>query len=76
MECDFEIELSEPQEGSLMFRPYVIFRLIQLNKTPQCMTDREIDEQVNQIIRNAEELGKKAKKVLKDAISRHDDKLK
>ncbi len=72
MECNFEIDVSEPKEGDRMFRPFVNFRLVQLNPTPQCMTDGEIDCQIKALIENVEKLRKKAKKSLKDAMARHD----
>ena len=75
MECDYEIEVIEPKNDDMMFRPYVMFRLKQLNLTPKCMTDGEIDYQVDAVIREAEKLRKKAKKSLKDAQKRHDDLL-
>lgn len=72
MECRFEIKVTEPKEDDLLFQPFVRFRLEQLNLTPQCMTDGEIDYQVDTLIREAEKLRKKAKKSLKDAETRHD----
>lgn len=36
MECMFEIEVAEPKKVEMMFRPYVNFRIKQLNLTPQC----------------------------------------
>lgn len=76
MECKFNIEVEEPKSGDMLFRPYVSFRLEQLNVTPQCMTDKEIDEQVNMLIKEAEALRKKAKKALKVAQTRHDELLR
>ncbi len=75
MECTFEIEVAEPKRGEMMFRPYVNFRIKQLNLTPQCMTDREIDEQVDLLIRDVKKLGTAAKRKLKDAMARHDQLL-
>ena len=72
MECSFEINVAEPKEGDMMFHPYVQFRLVQLNTTPRCVTDGEIDYQIKQLVENAQKLGKKAKKKLKDAMARHD----
>jgi len=72
MECTFEIEVAEPKKGEMLFRPYVRFRIKQLNLTPQCMTDREIDEQIDALIRELKNLGKSAKKKLKDSNARHD----
>lgn len=75
MECTFEIEVAEPKKGETMFRPYVNFRIKQLNLTPQCMSDREIDEQIDLLIRDVKKLGTAAKRKLKDAIARHDQLL-
>jgi hypothetical protein len=75
MECRFEIKVMEPQNDDMLFGPYVKFRLEQLNLTPNCRTDAEIDYQVDAIIREAEKLRKKAKKNLKDAQKRHDELL-
>lgn len=72
MECSFEIEVQEPDGTTILFRPYVTFRIHQLNMTPKCMSDEEIDYQVNSLIERVEDLRKEAKKKLKDAISRHD----
>ncbi len=76
MECNFEIKVNEPKIDDMMFAPYVQFRLVQLNLTLRCMTDREIDSQVDLIIKEAKKLGKKAKKSLKDAQKRHDELLR
>ena len=59
----------------MLFPPYVIFRIRQLNMTPNCMTENEIDEQINALIKNVEELRKKAKKKLKTAKLKHDKLL-
>ena len=75
MECTFEIEVAEPKKGEMLFRPYVSFRIKQLNLTPQCMTDREIDEQIDALIRDIKNLGKSAKKKLKNSKARHDKLL-
>lgn len=72
MECSYNIDVVEPREGDMMFHPYVMFQLEQLNPTPQCMNDRQIDEQVTQLIEHAKIAGKQAKKKLKDAMARHD----
>ena len=72
MQCRFEIEIAEVKEGAIMLPPSVSFRLVQLNLTPQCMNDVEIDYEINQLVQNVHDLGKKAKKKLKDAINRHD----
>ena len=76
MECKYEIEIAEPKKDDMVFRPYVKFRLVQLNLTPKCMSDGEIDYQVEALIREAKKIGKKAKKSLKDAQRRHDELLK
>lgn len=75
MECTFEIEVAEPKKGEMMFKPYVNFRIKQLNLAPQCLSDREIDEQIDQLMREVKKLGKSAKKKLKDANARHDKLL-
>lgn len=75
MVCTFEIEVAEPKKGEMMFRPYVNFRIKQLNLTPECMTDREIDEQIDLLIRDVKKLGTAAKRKLKDAMARHDKLL-
>ena len=72
MECKFEIDVKEPDATGMLFKPYIKFRIIQLNMTPDCMTDGEIDFQLNELINNVKELGKTAKKKLKTALSRHD----
>ena len=79
MECTYEIEVAEPKKGGMMFRPYVNFRIKQLNLTPKCLSGREIDEQIDALIREVKNLSKSAKKKLKDANARHDkllDKLR
>jgi hypothetical protein len=76
MECKLDVNVYGPEEKGMLFRPYVLFRIEQLNLTPQCMTDIEIDEQVNMLIRDVEKLRKKAKKALKEALSRHDELLR
>lgn len=72
MECKFDIEVLEPDTSDILFQPYIKFRIIQLNMTPECMTDGEIDYQVDNIVRDIEKLRRTAKKKLKDAQSRHD----
>lgn len=72
MQCKFEIDLKEPDTLDKLFPPYVKFRLIQLNLTPQCMTENEIDYQVDELLKCVEELRRKVKKKLKAAKSRHD----
>jgi len=75
MQCNFEIDVFEVKEGDIMFPPSVSFLLVQLNPTPQCMNEVEIDYQINQLLRNVHDLRKKAKKKLKDAINRHNGLL-
>lgn len=76
MECTFDIEVNEPDGTGTLFRPYVSFRIKQLNPSANCMTDMEIDDQVNMLIAETERLRKKAKKVLKEAQTRHDELLR
>ena len=76
MQCNFEIKVKKPEKDEIPFRPYVKFRLIHLNFSLNCMNDEEIDDQVDELIRKAEELRKKAKKDLKDAQIIHDKLLK
>ena len=75
MECNFDIEVKKPDASDILFSPYVIFRIRQLNMTPNCMNDKEIDEQINLLIQNVKELGKRAKKKLKTAKLKHDKLL-
>ncbi len=72
MECKLEIRVNEPKAGDLPFPPYVEFRLEQLNLTPHCITDKEIDFQIGMLLAEVEKLRKKAKKALRDARARHD----
>ncbi len=71
MEYKFDIDVKEPDSVDLLFHPSVKFRLKQLNMTPTCMTDNEIDFQINELINLAEKLRNTVKKKLKDAKSRH-----
>ncbi len=75
MECTYEIEVAEPKKEEMPFRPYVIFRIKQLNLTPECTSDREIDEQIDLLLRDVKKLGTAAKRKLKDAMARHDQLL-
>ena len=75
MECTFDIKVAEPQKNDMLFRPYINFRIKQLNMTPNCMTEMEIDEQIDLLIRDVAKLRKKAKKKLKEAKLRHDKLL-
>jgi hypothetical protein len=75
METKFEIEVKEPTASDMLFPPTISFRLIQLNMTPECITEGEIDFQANQLIKNVEKLRITAKKKLKEAKSRHDKNL-
>ena len=72
MECEFEIDVKEPDASGMLLQPYIKFRIIQLNMTPECMTEGEIDYQANALIKKVEKLRKEAKKKLKAAQSRHD----
>lgn len=76
MECIIHIEVKEPEAYDMLFHPFVTFRFEQLNFTPQCMTELEIDEQVNLLLSEVESLRKKCKKALVDANSRHDKLLR
>ena len=73
MQCSFDIEVKEPDSSGMLFQPYITFRIRQLNMTPQCMTEGEIDYQINALIKKVEELRKTAKKKLNAAQSRHDN---
>lgn len=73
MECIFDVDVKEPDSIDLLFHPSVKFRLKQLNMTPGCMTNDEIDFQINELIKNVEKLRKTVKKKLKDAKSRHNE---
>lgn len=72
MECELNIEVKEPKKGDYPFPPFVTFRFEQLNATPHCMTELEIDEQLNMLLSEVESLRKKSKKALKDAKNRND----
>jgi len=72
MQCTFEIDLKEPNASDMLFPPYVKFRLIQLNMTPNCLTDAEIDFQADKLLKQVEKLRKEVKKKLRAARSRHD----
>lgn len=72
MECEFEIDIKEPDASGMLFKPYIKFRILQLNMTPKCMTEGEIDYQANALIKQVEKLRKEARKKLKAAQSRHD----
>ena len=72
MQYKFEIDVKEPDATGVLFHPYIEFRLIQLNMSPQCTRDAEIDFQINELIKKVEELRKAAKNKLKAAKSRHD----
>ncbi len=75
MECTFDIKVAEPQKNDMLFKPHINFRIKQLNMTPNCMTEMEIDEQIDFLIRDVAKLRKKAKKKLKEAKLRHDKLL-
>ena len=72
MECKFEIISKVPDTRERLFRPYVQFRLIQLNLSSDCFTDGEIDFEINALVKKVEELRKKVKKELRAAQLRHD----
>ena len=71
MECKFELDVKEPDASGMLFKPYINFRIIQLNMTPNCMTEDEIDYQANRLIKEVEKLKKEAKKKLNAAQLRH-----
>jgi hypothetical protein len=75
METKFEIEVKEPTASDMLCKPVISFRLIQLNMTPECITEGEIDFQADQLIEKVEKLRKTAKKKLKEAKLRHDKLL-
>lgn len=72
MKCDFDIEVMEPDSSGMLFPPYIKFRIIQLNMSLDCITDGEIDSQIDDLVHDIEILRRTAKKKLKDAQSRHD----
>ena len=72
MECSKKIEIREPDETSLPFSPILQFRFTQLNLSAECLNEKEIDEQINQLIYHVEKLRNKAKKEFKSAMERHD----
>lgn len=76
MECELNIEVNEPKAGDMPFPPFVTFRFEQLNITPYCMTEMEIDEQVDMLLSEIESLRKESKKALKNAKKRHDALLR
>jgi hypothetical protein len=71
MECKFEMDVREPNATGKLFYPSIKFRIKQLNMTPECKTDHEIDYQINELIRKVEELRKKVKNKLKAEKSKH-----
>jgi len=71
MECSFEIEVKEPDTIVMPFPPSVKFRIKQLNMTPSCMSEEDIDFQISALIDNVEKLRKKVKKKLKDAKAKN-----
>lgn len=72
MQCNYEIDIKEPDTSEMLFPPHVRFRLVQLNMTPDCVSDDEIDYQINALINHAEKMRKEVKKKLKAAKTRHD----
>ncbi|WP_319523671.1 hypothetical protein [uncultured Desulfosarcina sp.] len=75
MECKFEIDVNKPRMSDIILRPTVAFKLVQCNRTPFCMNSKEIDTQINYLIRGVKKLGKQAKTKLAKAISEHDSIL-
>jgi len=73
---DFEIDVFEPTEGDKIFTPHVNFRLVQLTKFYDCRTNFEIEAKIDELIKQATELGKTVKKKLRNANIRHDAILK
>lgn len=80
MECKFKIEVNEPKSTDVLFKPYVNFRVTQLNMSSICMTDNEIDYQVDELIKQIEDLRVEVKDKLRLAQSNHskiiEDKMK
>lgn len=80
MECKFKIEVNEPKSTDVLFKPYVNFRVTQLNMSSICMTDNEIDYQVDELIKQIEDLRVQVKDKLRLAQSNHskiiEDKMK
>lgn len=80
MECNYEIEIIGPKAKDKLFKPYVKFRFVQLNTSIDCMTDQEVDNQIDQLIYKIEELRKQVKKKLKSGKLNHkkiiEDKMK
>ena len=75
MEWDCEINISESKENDLPVMPYVTFRFIQLNMTPHCYNEEEIEYQIQCLVRHAKEMGQQVKRKLKQAKLRGDNKL-
>jgi len=71
METKFEFEVKQPTTSDILFKPTISFRLLQLNPTPMCLTDGEIDLQVDQLVAKVEELRRTAKQKLKGAKAQH-----
>lgn len=76
MECLKNIEIREPDRSSLPFHPVLQFKFEQLNLSAECMTENEIDEQIDQLIGHIEQLRKEAKAKLKESIKKHDELFK
>ena len=75
MQCHFEFEVTEPNETDMIFHPHLKFKFVQLNMTPELITDGEIDFQADQLIKEIGKMRKEAKNKLKQAIKRHDKLL-
>ena len=75
MECKFDIKVKGIDGSGKILPPCVIFRIIQLNMTENCITEGHIDEQINSLIKKVEELRKKAKKELKTAKLEYNKRL-
>ena len=72
MQIDFGLRVEEPTASGVLDRPWVTFKVRQLNQAPRCMSEQEIDEQVDALIGEVERLRKDAKKQYKAARARHD----
>ncbi|BBO68228.1 hypothetical protein DSCA_21580 [Desulfosarcina alkanivorans] len=62
MQCSFNIEVVEPEPDGMLFQPFVKFRFVQLNDTPELMTAGEIDYQINSMLKKITNLKKTGKK--------------
>jgi len=73
MEFDSKIKVYEPDDAGPVFRPYVRIKIEQLNMSLKCITEKEIDLEIDCLLKEVERLRKEAKKKLKLAKSRHDE---